>query len=87
MQTTVTERGQVSIPSAIRKKFRLEPGSGIEWIVTSEGIYLFPVPKDPIAAFRGKGTKGLSKLLLDERQKDRLKENRRWNATFSTPRR
>jgi AbrB family looped-hinge helix DNA binding protein len=73
MQTTVTERGQISIPAPLRKKFHLTPGCGIEWMETPEGIFLLPVPKDPIAAFRGK-SKGLMKILMQERRKDRKKE-------------
>ena len=89
MQTTVTERGQISIPAAIRKHYHLKPGMGIEWLVTDEGIYLLPVPKDPIAAFRG-SSKGLLKALLEDRRKDREKEReqekKRWKNTSSTRR-
>lgn len=73
MQTTVTERGQVSIPSSIRKKFRLTPGTGLEWIETDEGIFLLPVPSDPIKSFRGK-SQGLGKILKEQRSLDRQKE-------------
>lgn len=74
MQTTVTERGQISIPAPLRKKFKLEPGTGIEWMETAEGIFLVPVPKDPIANFRGKSKgKGLLKALLKDRREDRRK--------------
>jgi AbrB family looped-hinge helix DNA binding protein len=70
MQTVVTERGQVSIPSELRKRFHLVPGTGIEWMETKEGIFLLPVPKDPIASFRGK-SKGLTKILRQQRKKER----------------
>ena len=73
MQTTITERGQISIPSPIRKKFHLTPGMGIEWLETSDGIFLLPVPEDPIKAFRGK-SKGLTKALLKGRREDKEKE-------------
>ncbi len=73
MQTIVTERGQISIPASLRKKFRLTAGVGIEWMETPEGIFLIPVSKDPISAFRGK-SKGLLKILRENRQKDRQKE-------------
>ncbi len=79
MQTTITERGQVSIPAALRKKFKLEPGTGVAWMETTEGIFLIPVPKDPIANFRGKAKgKGLLEELLKERREDRLKEERKY---------
>jgi AbrB family looped-hinge helix DNA binding protein len=73
MQTVVTERGQISIPVSLRKKFQLTPGTGVEWMETPEGIFLLPVPKDPIRAFRGK-SKGLMKVLKENRLKDRREE-------------
>lgn len=85
MQTTVTERGQVSIPAAIRKQFKLEPGMGLEWLVLPEGIFLYPVPKDPIGAFRGSG-KGSTKSLLEERAKDKEREDKKWKVMSSTRR-
>ena len=33
MKATVTTRGQVSIPSKIRKQFKIEPESKIEWLI------------------------------------------------------
>ena len=76
MQTTVTERGQISIPARLRKKFKLTPGTGIEWMETPEGIFLLPVPQDPIAAFRGQAKSLSTRILLEERRKDRLKDNK-----------
>ena len=73
MQTMVTERGQISIPASLRKKFHLTPGTGVEWMETTEGIFLMPVAKDPIKAFRGAG-KGSTQLLLEERKRDRERE-------------
>ncbi len=73
MQTTVTERGQISIPAALRERYHLIPGTGVEWMETADGIFLLPVPKDPIAAFRGK-SRGLTKALLKERRQDRERD-------------
>ncbi len=75
MQTMITERGQISIPMEIRKKLNLKPGMGMEWIVTEKGIYLMPVPSDPIGTFRGLGKgEGSVDDLLKERKKERLQE-------------
>lgn len=76
MQTTVTERGQISIPSLIRKKYHLKPGMGIEWLIREEGIFLMPVPSDPISAFKSK-SKGETEALLKARARDRKRENQR----------
>lgn len=74
MQTLITERGQISIPADVRKKLHLKPGMGMEWVITEKGIYLFPVPENPVKSFRGslKNRNLLDDLLLS-RQKDRLK--------------
>lgn len=43
MSYTITEKGAVSIPSHIRKKYGLERGSKVEFIDTNEGIIMIPV--------------------------------------------
>lgn len=40
---TVTEKGTVSIPSEIRKKYRLQKGAKVEFLDTREGILMIPV--------------------------------------------
>lgn len=76
MKTKVTTRGQVSIPSEIRKKFNIEPESRVEWIVEDDVIKIVPLPKDPVAAFRGHGSKKYSsEQLIEERRTEREKED------------
>lgn len=72
MKATVTTRGQVSIPSKIRKQFKIEPESKIEWLIEGNAIKVIPLPKDPVAAFRGRG-KGIysTSRLLKERKEER----------------
>ncbi|MFQ5454775.1 MAG: AbrB/MazE/SpoVT family DNA-binding domain-containing protein [Nitrospirota bacterium] len=76
MKTKVSTRGQVSIPAKIRKEFNIEPDSRIEWVVKDNIITLFPLPKDPVKAFRGKG-KGCytTNDLIRERRKERKEED------------
>jgi AbrB family looped-hinge helix DNA binding protein len=40
---TVTEKGTVTIPAEIRKKYNLRKGSIVEFVETDEGILLVPV--------------------------------------------
>ncbi len=35
--TTLTERGQVSVPAEVRARMGLEPGARLEWEVVSDG--------------------------------------------------
>ena len=40
---TITEKGTVTVPSEIRKKYRLKKGSRVEFVETDEGVLLVPV--------------------------------------------
>jgi AbrB family looped-hinge helix DNA binding protein len=78
MQTKVTERGQVSIPAKIRKRFHIKPQMKLEWIVDQDRITLLPVPEDPVSAFRGRGKKQYTTLdLLADRRLERIQEDAR----------
>ncbi len=73
METTVSDRGQTAIPARIRKRFGLKAHQKLEWAEDGKVIYVLPVEKDPIAAFRGSGKMGLTASLLADRRKDAAK--------------
>jgi AbrB family looped-hinge helix DNA binding protein len=74
MRTRVTVRGQVSIPSKIRKQLHIKPDTQLEWVVEGSTVRVIPIPDDPIAALRGSGKKGDVRRLLDDRRRDRRKD-------------
>ena len=43
MSYTITEKGTVSIPSRIRKKYDLQKGAKVEFIDTGDGILMVPI--------------------------------------------
>jgi len=78
MKSTVTTRGQVSIPAELRKKFNIEPETQVEWIQEGNAIKVIPLPKDPIKAFRGAGRgRYTSDKLMRDRRKERQEEETR----------
>lgn len=75
MRTKVTKRGQVSVPSQVRKKLKIGPDTQLEWVVEAATVRVIPLPPDPIRAFRGSGKKGMAKRLLSDRRQDRQQED------------
>jgi AbrB family looped-hinge helix DNA binding protein len=75
MRTRVTKRGQVSVPSEVRRKLHIGPDTTLEWVVEGATARVIPIPADPVRAFCGSGRKGLVKQLLEERRRDRQRED------------
>lgn len=75
MLTTVSSRGQTSIPAEIRKKYGIKGNSKLQWIDEGEFITVVPIGNDPIKSFRGKSKgKDLVKSLLESRREEREKD-------------
>jgi AbrB family looped-hinge helix DNA binding protein len=56
MKTTVSERGQITLPKAIRTKLGIRPGTIIEFeLVQGKIIGTKKEPEDALRTWRGKG--------------------------------
>ena len=74
METTATSKGQIVIPSSIRRKFGIKEGTRIEIEVdeNAKEIILKPITREYVHSLRGKFKgKGLLKALMAEKEKER----------------
>jgi len=75
---TVTEKGTVTIPAEIRKKYKLRKGSRVKFVETDEGALLVPII--PLNELFGldkaieETVYGLVKELQEERRKEATEE-------------
>lgn len=72
---TITEKGTVTIPSHIRKKYRLKKGSMVTFIETEQGVLFVPVI--PLEELQGidKGKKELVYAMIKEVEAERRRES------------
>ncbi len=76
--TTVTSKGQVVIPSRIRRKYNIKKGTKLYIEEKGEYIILKPITEEYFERVAGVlPTKGkLSRALLKDRAKEKERENR-----------
>ncbi len=74
METTATSKGQIVIPSSVRRKFGIKEGTRIQIAVDDDAmeIILTPITRDYVHSLRGKFKgRGLLKALMAEKKKER----------------
>lgn len=74
METTATSKGQIVIPSSVRRKFGIKEGTRIQINVSEDEkeIILTPITREYVHSLRGKFKgKGLLKALMADRKKER----------------
>lgn len=74
METYATVKGQIVIPSSIRRKFGIKEGTRIQIEVDEKGqrILLTPITRAYVHGLRGKYKgKGLLKALMAEKKRER----------------
>jgi AbrB family looped-hinge helix DNA binding protein len=72
-------KGQVVIPKKERDKVGIKPGTRVVVVAVDDHIEVRPVPDDPVRHYYGyfKGGPSLTKALLEERRKDREREEKK----------
>ena len=82
METTTTTKGQVVIPSSVRRKLGIKTGTRIQVEIdeATSQIILTPITREYIKSMAGK-FRGLPLLedLMRERKLDREREDRKFN--------
>ncbi len=70
--STVTTKGQLVIPSKLRRKFGIRKGTRVVFVEENQRLILQPLTREFIDSLCGwlKGSKALD-VLLEERKKDR----------------
>lgn len=74
METTATSKGQIVIPSAIRRRLGIKEGTRIQIELREEDkeIILRPITRDYVHSLRGKlRGKGLMKALMAEKKREK----------------
>jgi AbrB family looped-hinge helix DNA binding protein len=74
VETTATSKGQIVIPSSIRRKLGIKEGTRIQIELNEDAkeIILKPITRDYVHSLRGKFKgKGLLKRLMAEKKKER----------------
>jgi AbrB family looped-hinge helix DNA binding protein len=77
----VTSKGQLVVPSRIRRRFGIKPGTRVNFVEEGDRIIFQPVTREYIRKFRGmfklkSGEKSVVQGHLEERRAEREKEER-----------
>ncbi len=77
----VTSKGQLVVPSSIRRRFGIKPGTRINFVEEGDRIIFQPVTREYIGSFRGMfkqkpGEKSVLEEHYAERRAERDRENR-----------
>jgi AbrB family looped-hinge helix DNA binding protein len=71
--STVTTKGQLVIPSKLRRKYAIRKGTQVAFVEEENRLVLQPLTPDFIRSLRGslKGEPSALKILQEERKRDR----------------
>ena len=71
--STVTTKGQLVIPSKLRRKYAIRKGTQVAFVEEENRLILQPLTPEFIRSLRGslKGEPSATKILQEERKRDR----------------
>jgi AbrB family looped-hinge helix DNA binding protein len=77
----VTSKGQLVVPSRIRRRYGIKPGTRINFVEEGDRIIFQPVTREYIDSFCGvfkqkPGEKSVVQELIEERRAEKVKEDR-----------
>jgi AbrB family looped-hinge helix DNA binding protein len=77
----ITAKGRLTVPSRIRRRFGIKPGTRLNFVEEGDRIIFQPVTREYISSFCGifkqkPGEKSVVQELLDDRRNEREKENK-----------
>jgi AbrB family looped-hinge helix DNA binding protein len=77
----ITAKGRLTVPSHIRRRFGIKPGTRVNFVEDGDRIIFQPVTREYISSFCGifklkPGEKSVVQELLDDRRAERDKENK-----------
>lgn len=77
----ITAKGRLTVPSRIRHRFGIKPGTRVSFVEEGDRIIFQPVTREYISSFCGvfkqkPGKKSVVQELLEERRTEREKENK-----------
>ena len=78
----VTSKGQLVVPSRIRRRFGIKPGTRVNFVEEGDRIIFQPVTREYIDSFCGifklkPGEKSAVQELLEDRRAEKAKEDRK----------
>ncbi|MBN2356657.1 AbrB/MazE/SpoVT family DNA-binding domain-containing protein [candidate division KSB1 bacterium] len=68
MKTTVTAKGQITIPKPVRDRLRLQPGDVVDFIVDADGAVQMRVVGESIKRLKGMVPKPKTPVSIAEMQ-------------------
>jgi AbrB family looped-hinge helix DNA binding protein len=76
MKAKVSTKGWIVIPAALRRRYRLKPGTVVEFREEGEKLFIVPNIVDPVEELFGKlaGPVSLTEALLEDRAAELKRE-------------